>query len=312
MHRKLPGMRHLDEPKLEAAERFVWHAARLLERQRFAHLFRNPRPGRVIAALGAYQNEDGGFGESLEPDFRGPISQPLCTEQALRVLDELDALDAPCVAATLAHLARVSAPDGGVPNVLASATNYPRAPWWQPDPAQPGCLLPTASIAALLHKQGVRHAWLAPATSFSWQAIDALPSRLRTRASRLELLQVLYEARAAVLFLDWVPERARAERVAEALGAALLAEGVLQHDPHASGEAAGPLDFAPVPGSLARRWFDDATIARHLDGLSEAQADDGGWPISWQVWTPSAGLEWQALQTIERLKTLRAYGRFAD
>jgi hypothetical protein len=303
-------MRHLDESNLDAAERFVWHAARLLERVRFAHLFRTPRPARVRAALTAYQNDDGGFGEGLEPDFRGPMSQPLCTELALRVLDELGTLDAPCVASALAHLARVTAPDGGVPNVLTFASDFPRAPWWQPDPAQPGSLLPTASIAGLLHKHGVPHAWLGPATDFCWQALSALPDRLRARRSRLELMQALYEARASMLFLDHVPERARAERVAAELGAVLLAENVLQRAPDATAEAAAPLDFAVSPTSLARRWLDDATLERHLDALVAAQGADGGWPIAWQVWTPSAGLEWRALQTLERLKTLRAYGRF--
>lgn len=42
-----------------------------------------------LSALKPYQNLDGGFGQILEPDFRGALSQPLCIDQALRVLDEL-------------------------------------------------------------------------------------------------------------------------------------------------------------------------------------------------------------------------------
>jgi hypothetical protein len=44
----------------------------------------------VLAALAAYQNPDGGLGNALEPDLRGPASQPEPVEVAFRVLDELD------------------------------------------------------------------------------------------------------------------------------------------------------------------------------------------------------------------------------
>jgi hypothetical protein len=72
---------------------------------------------------------------------------------------------------------------------------------------------------------------------------------------------------------------------------------------------ATPLDFAARPHSLARRWFDDATIEAHLDVLVAAQAEDGGWTVEWEAWVPVAGLEWRGWQTVERLKTLQAYGR---
>jgi hypothetical protein len=80
-------------------------------------------------------------------------------------------------------------------------------------------------------------------------------------------------------------------------------------DPQATGEVHLPLDFAPEPGTLARRWFEDRLIEVHLDALVEAQQEDGGWTINWPVWTPITDLEWRAWQTIQRLKTLRAYGR---
>ena len=59
---------------LAAAERFTWLNARLIDRLRFAHLFRGGAAAPVVAALRPYQNADGGFGNGLEPDFRGPVS----------------------------------------------------------------------------------------------------------------------------------------------------------------------------------------------------------------------------------------------
>lgn len=301
---------------LADAERFLQHHGRLLERLRFEHTFRKNHgresAAHVLSALRPYQNDDGGFGQILEPDFRGPPSQPLCVDQAFRVLDELkleSVFVEPLATRALTYLSEISAKDGGVPNVLLTVGAYPRAPWWHPDPAQPGSLLPTASLAGLLHKNKVEHPWLKGATQFTWQALTEIPGRLANATERLPTLQALYETRAAILFLDHVPERKKAEQTAETIGRALHEKGVFRGQTSAGVEAAAPLDFAHEPGSLARRWFTDASIEKELDALLASRDADGGFPITWQVWTPLAGSEWRGIQTLERLKTLRAYDR---
>jgi hypothetical protein len=113
------------------------------------------------------------------------------------------------------------------------------------------------------------------------------------------------------LFLDHVPDRKQAEQTAERLGAALHQKGLFRAQSSVEAEAAAPLDFAHEPSSLARRWFSDPQIERELDALLASRQADGGFPITWQVWTPLAGSEWRGIQTLERLKTLRAYGRLA-
>lgn len=303
-------------PLLADAERFLQHAGRLLERLRFEHTFRKNHgresAAHVLSALRPYQNADGGFGQILEPDFRGPPSQPLCVDQAFRVLDELKlegAFEDPLATRALRYLREISAKDGGVPNVLSTVGDYPRAPWWQPDPTQPGSLLPTASLAGLLYKNKVEHPWLKGATQFTWQALTDIPGRLAKATERLPTLQALYETRAAIVFLDHVPERKKAEQTAEAIGRALHDKGIFRGQAGADAEAAAPLDFAHEPSSLARRWFKDEQIERELDALVASREADGGFPITWQVWTPLAGSEWRGIQTLERLKTLRAYDR---
>ncbi len=189
--------------------------------------------------------------------------------------------------------------------VLASAARYPRAPWW--NPSSEASVLPTGGIAGLLHAHGVEHRWLEPATEFCWRTLDAIPERIQAGDF---LVQIAYDVRSALLFIDHAPERSRAEAVCADLGRRLIDAGVVALDPGATGEVAMPLDLAPRPKSLARRWFDDATIETHLDALVGAQLEDGGWPINWQVWTPVTGPEWRGWQTVERTKILAAYGRF--
>jgi hypothetical protein len=285
---------------LDAAERFTWLNARLIDRLRFAHLFRGGPAAPVVAALRPYQNADGGFGNGLEPDFRGPVSQPATVSQALQVLDEVDAFDDPMVGQVCDYLAGIAAPDGGVPFVLPSVRAYPRAPWWQPESDRPpGNLLPTASIVGLLLARGVQHRWIGPATEFCWREIERLD---RPDA---------YQMRSAISFLDQVPDRSRAERAFAKLGPKVLEQGLVELDPEASGEVHTPLDFAPAPNSVARGLFADDVVDAHLDALVAGQQSDGGWTFNWPVWTPVVETEWRGAVTVETLGRLRAYDRLA-
>jgi hypothetical protein len=278
---------------LDRARRYLELHGRLIDRLRFEALFGDGPRERVLDALRCYQNADGGFGNALEPDLRGRGSQPEPVEVAFWILDELDAFDSPMVPAACDYLARVSAEDGGVPFVLPSVRNTPRAPWWETADDPPGGLVPTASIAGLLHKHGGTHPWLAAATAFCWSRIAEIGETSP------------YEARAVVTFLDLVPDRDRAEAEFDRLKEAILATVAL--DPHATGEAHFPLDFAPEP--LRLPLFTRDVLDTHLDALAAAQTEEGGWSGNWPMWTPLVAHEWGGYLTVHRLKTLRAYGR---
>src|SRR5258707_2177284 len=103
---------------IDAAERFVWLSGRLIDRLRFDHRFRGGPLEPVLAALRPYQNPDGGFGNALEPDLRGPMSQPQPVEVAFRLLDELGAFDDPMVGRACEYLAAITTAEGRVPFVL--------------------------------------------------------------------------------------------------------------------------------------------------------------------------------------------------
>jgi hypothetical protein len=210
----------------------------------------------------------------------------------------------------LRYLKAITVSDGGVPNTLPSVRAFPRAPWWEPQgDTPPGSLLPTAGLAGLLYSFKVDDPWLATATEFTWRALARLIERAAQANERLDRLFVAYEARAAVTFLDHVPDRTRAERSAAELGQALLAAKLVQLEVDAAGEAAQPLEYAHAPSSLAARWIEPKLFEAHLDAWVSAQADHGGWNVPWFIWTPATEHEWRGIQTVERLKTLRAWGR---
>lgn len=290
-------MKTVTTDRLADAERFLWLNARVLERRRFQHLFRGAAAEPLVAALRSYQNPDGGYGNALEPDLRGDGSQPVPAQHALEILHEAGRDDDPAIDRLSDHLATITAPDGGVPFVLPSVRDTPHAPWWQTPDDPPGSLVPTGTLAGQLHRIGSSHPWLRRATDFCWTAIDTLTE------------VPPYVAHAVLTFLDHVPDRARAEAAFARLREPILDSVAL--DPHATGEAHFPLDFAATPDGLARRLFDDDLIHEHLDALVDAQADDGGWTVNFLIWTPITAHDWRGVITVDRLKTLRAYGRLA-
>lgn len=283
---------------LGKAQDFIWKTARLIDRYRFEALFLDGSRERVLSALRPYQNEDGGFGNALEPDLRTPLSQPIPVWTALGILDEMDAMRDPMVARAVQYLESITTPEGGVPFVLPSARLHPHAVWWEPsDPSPTASLNPTAGIAAFFHKHRIAHPWLERASAYCRTAIETTED------------MGSYDLRVALAFVDHVPDRTWAEAALPRLGSILLEKGLVELDPEATGEVPSPLTFAPHPDMMARHLFGDDDLNRHLDALEKSQHDDGGWPISWQVWTPMAGLEWRGFVTVDALLMLRAYGR---
>jgi len=255
------------------------------------------RRGR--AALLPYRNDDGGFGHGLEPDLRGPDSQPQPVEVALRILDENGVRDATILGRACDYLATIATADGGVPFVLPSVRAHPHAPWWDSADAPPASLNPTAAIAGLLHKAGVAHPWLGRATDFCWRQLAA-PD-----------LRDGYTLRCVLLFLENVPDRARAEASFARVGEQMQARALVALDAAAAGHVHTPLDMAPAPAAMARRLFGDAQIAAHLDALAAGQQADGGWRVGWPAWSDAVGIEWRGWATVRALAILRAYGRLA-
>jgi hypothetical protein len=283
-------------PLLDSTQTFMLSNARLLERRLFAFLFQGGQRQQVLSALLAYQNQDGGFGNALEPDKRTATSQPIDQEVALRVLNDIG-FETSIALQVCDFLETITTAAGGVPFVLPTVRDAPRAEWWNTEVDDPPASInPTASIAGLLYKYSVRHPWLDRATRFCWQHIEHLQV-----TSGHDFLCVL-------LFLEHAPERERAERAFERIRAQLTAEGHITYDPESSDYVFKPLDYAPSPGSMCRRLFDDPTIETHLEALAQKQQEDGGWPIAWPAVSPACELEYRGIVTLGALKTLKAYG----
>ena len=78
---------------IEKAEEYIWENARVLEQRRFELLFKGGDAQPVIDAVKPYKTPDGGYGYALEPDGRGPTSQPPHIWTALEALEDAGTTD---------------------------------------------------------------------------------------------------------------------------------------------------------------------------------------------------------------------------
>lgn len=142
----------IDPEKLTTARTYIYSNCRLLERQIFAYIFEDAPLDGVIAALAAYQNTDGGFGNGLEPDLLCPASSGISAETALTILD-LIGQPVPAIIQPLESWVQANIQgDGSIPHPPADMDKYPHQPWWQGPDRFRGL-----SIAALLRKLGVEN-----------------------------------------------------------------------------------------------------------------------------------------------------------
>jgi hypothetical protein len=291
-------------PDIDKAVQFLAANARVIDRRRYERLFAGGAAQPVRDALAAYRNPDGGFGQALEPDGRTPTSEPIAAEVALHIMDETDVWDPELVNGILGWLAATAPAEGGVLFVHDEMANWPHAPWLVPDAgprgtdgAPPASDIQTGLMAGTLHKRGVQHPWLDGATTVMWSRIDGL-----TEPTPYGMAGMLH-------FLQHVPDRDRAETTVERLRPMILDGGIVTLDPDAPGEVHSPLNFAPLPDSMTRPFFGEATIKAHLDHLASGQLEDGGWTFNWLAWSPAAEREWRGVLTVDALRLLRANGR---
>lgn len=303
-------MTRLDAEMITRAGGFIRLTGRVLEQRLFTHHFEGGDAPGVRAALEAYRAPDGGFAFGLEPDVRGPASQPLAVPSALHVLAAIGRLDQQTGGALCDWLTRVSGPDGGAPSVLPSLAAHPHPPFL-PVPAAgtevSGDLLATGQITGPLLAHGITHPWLDGAVAFCWRAVEAIE---RTHP---------YELHAALDFLDHAPDRDRAAKEAERLGRLTREQGLVPSDPaRPERDAVIPAGYAPAewhyahayartPASLAARWFTTEELTRSLDFLAAGQDGDGGWPITYAQWAPNTAMEARPGITLHALHTLRAW-----
>lgn len=141
----------------KGAKEFILKNSRLLDMARWNYLFENGSKEDVISILQTYQNTDGGFANTLEPDCWNVNSTPLQTWAATRIIKEISLEDKnhPLIKGILDYLASNNEFDGhrwnGL-NTVKTNNNYPHAPWWTFNKKKELSYNPTASLLGFILK----------------------------------------------------------------------------------------------------------------------------------------------------------------
>jgi len=140
----------IEHSKFYAVKNFIYSEGRLLERKLFQYFFENGSKEACVKSLIAYQNDDGGFGNGIEPDLLTPSSSGIGIETALYIMDILDYPDKEILSGISNWLINNINDQGYIHHPPADLKDYPYQPWWEnPDKDR------VLSIAGLLEKLGV-------------------------------------------------------------------------------------------------------------------------------------------------------------
>lgn len=308
-------MKKLSKADFDRAAAFVKSQAREVDKRLFDFYFdggtaRHELAVSVLNALAAYQNEDGGFGHGIEPDFRLQASSPMATSVGLQYCTAVNApATHPIVKKAIGYLVETFDREHHYwPATYENVNDEPHAFWWHVDeltpPDETRWPNPSAEILGYLH----RYVSLVPA--------DVLKQAdLRAEANLNSSPIISGETPQKYNVLCW--ERAIASlpgSLATAVTAAIRRTFATYKSIQADTfEELGILAFAPHPQAILAQMAPEP-IQLALDNEIDNQSADGGWWPGWHwgqyedVW-PIAKKEWAGKITVDTLHRLKNYGR---
>ena len=302
-------MNRLTQAAFQSAKNFIMDQGRELDKRRFEFHFETGSADAVLATLASYQNDDGGFGNSLEPDIRSSASSAIATTVGFQVIREIRAsADHPLVRKGIEYFVATFDESRQVwPIIPPEVEEAPHAPWWnyQSSAETFGQFLinPRAEIVGYLHEfsDGGPTELLKPLTATVLEHLDSL-------SDKMEMHDILCLARLAET--EALPNR---EEVWETLARA-AAPHIARNAAQLTGYVLKPLWLVSSTESPLATEFKDE-VKMNLDFEIEGQGEDGSWspnfswgdqyPKAWQ----QAKKEWQSRFTVETLKTLKDFGR---
>ncbi len=288
------------------------YSGRQLDRRWFEYTFKAGSRAAVIEALVSYQNEDGGFGNGLEPDLRTPASSAIATSLGLHILRDVKApSNELSVRRAIEYLLKSYDEQRRVwPIIPPEAEDAPHAPWWNYKESEGnfGGFLANPRAAIVGHMQ--HYAQLVPA-EFLEDVTASVLSFFESQVNELEMHDLL--AYLGLAGASNLREEQRS-RLMELLKQA--ASRVVESDPAQwSSYGLRPLDVAPSPRAPLADVIGAAAIQANLDYEVEQQLPDGSWALSWSwggAYPDSWGQaerDWKGHLAVIKLKTLRDYGR---
>ena len=295
------------------AQRFLLSQARELEKCLFDFHFGAGEASRrsVVAALKAYQNPDGGFGNGLEPDVRMEASSVVATKFALQILIDVQTpATERLVLDGVAYVLRAFDEEKRVwPLVSDEVMNAPHAPWWD------AAGLETEFGSYLTNpRAGLLRCLLEYRELVEASFLDSLVETVMEHFGTMPIDMPLFDATSLLLLLqsEGLSEAHRRELRS---GLEETAVSIVAGSPDEwQTFAVKPLWLAPSPVAPLADVL-ASQVQKNLAFEIAHQNGDGSWSPTWSwgaaypdSWN-TAEREWKGILTLATLRSLRDYGR---
>lgn len=305
----------LGPERYEEAVAYILNNARPLDQALFEYHFQDGDARRVIDELADFQNTDGGFGRSLEPDLRSPSSSALATGMALKMLREVGATsDQPMVKNAVEYLLETLDRDTMLWRIIPEdANDHPHAPWWHDDDGSLAktfdgfLVIPRVQILGHLHNYSdlVPGDLLADLTERTVADVETIGTFGSGGGDDIVYsLSFVGTEDAPIEYRDRVLARIRK----------VIPEAVCTDRSKWNTYCMRPLKVCSSPNSPIHDLIAEG-VQEHLDYTIEQQSEDGAWDPVWtwgemypEDWV-MAKKEWRGFLTILTLKMLRDFDR---
>ncbi len=310
-------MNKISKDQFKKAKGFIKSKARELERCRFEFEFEHGSKENILTQLKVYQNEDGGFGNGIEPDFWLPSSSPMATWAAGQILMEIGAdKNDPMVNSMISYLVHTYHIDKGMwDSVLPENNEYPHAPWWhwQEGVQENWMYNPSVELAAFLVHWSPNQS---KAAEIGWNSIDKAVNYLMNKSNMdkheinnfQQLIKIIKNYKSTF--------EAKLQYSLESVSQKImmLAEQCVDKDVSTwtEGYRALPLDFIDNPDNPLCERF-GTLVEKNLDLYIEQMSEEGIWDISWSWGSYPENFEvakryWKGILAVNRYKQLKEFG----
>lgn len=294
----------------DGAVNYLQTKARSLEKALYAYHFTGGAAADVLAALAAFQNEDGGFGHGLEPDIRLADSSVIATTIAFQRFRELNTpSDDPLVTKACRYLLDTyDAQRLNWPIIPPNIDDAPHAPWWvHKGDLENSLSNPRAEIAGYLNQYPEHFP-----QEMSQQVTQSVVDYLLSQPDKLEMHDLL-----CYLRLWETPQLPDDTKTVLLEKLRRVVNNTVERNPEGWRQyGLPPLAVISTPDSPFAESFKDV-IPQNLDFLLESQNEDGTWGPNWswgdqwpEAWE-QAKRDWTGVITLDNLRKLRIFGRLS-
>jgi hypothetical protein len=310
-------MKKLSKTAFAEIRNWIYRNARPLDLALWQYTFENGSKENFISTLKHYQNEDGGFGKSIDPDNWNPASSPYNTQFAVKLLRDIHFTDIthPVYKGILHYLENSEyKSEYGWFFTIPSNNEYPRGVWWTFDEEEnkyQGVGTTAELCGFILRYCDESSALYKIAFEFTKMLIERLKSETNHGDMGVQgyytLARDIKESSLTSVFdFTFLSERV----------SALIDEKIKNEKDNFM---ANPLEFIPSPQDGAYENHKD-DIEKALDHIANSRHENGVWDIPWEWYNEFTATKnfaitenwWKASIAIHNFSILKNWNRLED